>query len=275
MELGDTPWVDRAWRKLVDRVQVRDDIEEKWVPRVSNERPLRFQEYGCGAYGCVSPTEQPGVVVKLTSDASEALFVAWALTVPKPAAGLIRFHKVMAVPDATYRGRPLYVLWRDEAVDVGALDVSRQRGVGHAVHAHQLEVTYLNQLMENARQVGQALKRWRARMSDEGFVSTLQLLWDAYQAPGTLEVPKHVTVVLVAVQKAEHYMQELSRSRFKGIATALLHYLKRGVLLADVRGANVARRIQTYGSPGDWVIIDPGMSIVLNPAVEIPAIETL
>jgi hypothetical protein len=269
MELGDTPWVDRTWRSVLDRVRDRVDVEDEWLPRVSKRRPLKFEEYGCGAYGCVSPTEEPGLVVKLTSDLSEATFVSWALSIDQPKAGMIRYHKILAVPGATYRGRPVFIIWRDEAYSTGTLSQWGGFRSQYDVELSLLEST----MLPAAREVGIAVRRWRSRMTPEAFLATLGQLWSAHRQE--VAAPRHVQAVVKELQKVRGAIERLATTRFKGIALALRHYLERGVILADVRGANLGKLRGTYYEPGDWAIIDPSLAIVLNPDVDVPPIESV
>jgi len=64
-----------------------------------------FKEFGCGHYGCVFPTTVDNMVFKLTSDASEAAFVATALKLPDWPDGMIRYHRIVELSGEKHRRR--------------------------------------------------------------------------------------------------------------------------------------------------------------------------
>ena len=84
---------------------------------------MASREYGCGHYGCVLSSERPGTVLKITTDATEAHFIAAYLTLSakgiKPD-GMIEYYAIRALPE-TYRGRPTFIIWREEADTVGLI----------------------------------------------------------------------------------------------------------------------------------------------------------
>lgn len=110
------------------------EVPDKWLPKVSSMRSsggrkvtATMQEYGCGNYGCVLPTHDPKVVLKLTTDQTEAEF-ATALADKLSARVVVKYHKAVSVPEK-HKGSETYLLWRDAADRVGELlDVVKERG---------------------------------------------------------------------------------------------------------------------------------------------------
>jgi hypothetical protein len=104
-------------------------IAPQWLPRLGDVRPARgsrlsgqVKEYGCGQYGCVYPTMDPRVVLKVTSDDTEAEFardLASKLVRPICVAYYMWIHPKDATDD---RGYPVYLLWRESAKRVGEID---------------------------------------------------------------------------------------------------------------------------------------------------------
>jgi hypothetical protein len=94
-DLASTPWVDRAanatWARIVAAAPY-----PSWVPLHTTKRggKITVKEYGCGHYGCVMPTDDPEVVCKITSDATEAVFVAASATLGEPPEGIVRYHGI-------------------------------------------------------------------------------------------------------------------------------------------------------------------------------------
>lgn len=80
-----------------------------------------YQEFGCGHYGCVMPTSTPGIVFKVTTDATEAAFIAAYLSWPKHQRpnGIVGYHKLLAIKSESHLKRPVFVLLRDEAQHIG------------------------------------------------------------------------------------------------------------------------------------------------------------
>lgn len=117
------PWVTQAitaaWESLTTKVK------PEWIPRLEDVHSARghvvgdFQEYGCGAYGCVYPTLDPGVVLKVTTDETEAEFAAY-LSKDLVAPIVTTYRMVMSLP-AEHEGRRIYLLWRESADDVGGI----------------------------------------------------------------------------------------------------------------------------------------------------------
>lgn len=79
----------------------------------------KVKEYGCGVYGCVIPTLDPAIVMKLTTDDTEAQFaaqVADQLVAPI----CVNYHMVLETK-VKHERRTVYLLWRDSADDVGRI----------------------------------------------------------------------------------------------------------------------------------------------------------
>jgi hypothetical protein len=90
---------------------------------------------GCGYFGCVFPTEDPDVVMKITTDTSEAAFAATRIGAVSPSGGIARYYEGYRIPGLHYlreeklTGDPNYdfagmqervfVLWRESADPAG------------------------------------------------------------------------------------------------------------------------------------------------------------
>jgi len=101
-------------------------ISPEWFPRMDHisgagaqDIVARIKEYGCGAYGCAFPTGDPGVVMKLTTDSTEADFAAkFANSLAAPIC--VEYYAVIRLA-AQHKGRQIYLLWRESAEHVGAI----------------------------------------------------------------------------------------------------------------------------------------------------------
>jgi hypothetical protein len=113
------PWVGQALEGLFGDIQ--RDVPPEWHPVLASDKPGAWQarEYGCGTYGCVVPTHDPNVVLKLTTDDTEAEF-ARDLSAKMPPHVCVSYRLVMTTDVVQQeRDAPLFLLWRDAAEHVG------------------------------------------------------------------------------------------------------------------------------------------------------------
>ena len=115
--------------RLLTSLRYTDDEAEaahliRSIKKLQKKRHHGYKEYGCGHYGCVMPTNTPGVVFKITTDPTEAVFVAAYLSVPqhKRPVGIVPYHSILRAGGTSRGGRPVYFIWRDEAEYVGEVD---------------------------------------------------------------------------------------------------------------------------------------------------------
>jgi len=116
-----------ADRNLIAQMGIDPALYEK-TPELVPEMP----RFGCGAFGCVLPTGDDNVVLKLTHDKSEAQFAQVAVNMSAMGlfqpSGVVRYYAAAAL---TGLGRPgagdLYLLWREVAVDVGNVGGTSRR----------------------------------------------------------------------------------------------------------------------------------------------------
>jgi len=124
LPIPNPSWVTKA---LADAYETMEDrVPPKWLPKLTETGARRgrmtatLKEYGCGVYGCVLPTLDPQVVVKVTTDETEVQFateIASTLSVRVT----VDYHLAMKLA-ALREGRQVYVLWRESAEDVGKLE---------------------------------------------------------------------------------------------------------------------------------------------------------
>lgn len=111
-----------ADRGMVDPFWVQKLYDAKAnLLKLERQKPKGYREYGCGHYGCVMPTSTPGLVIKITTDQTEAAFVAAYLSM-KPngrPVGIVPYHKLLAIRSESRLKRPVFVLWREEAQHLG------------------------------------------------------------------------------------------------------------------------------------------------------------
>lgn len=116
-------WVARTLAHTFDTME--HGIPPQWMPKQDvlhakgSTLVSKVTEYGCGAYGCALPTLDPKIVLKITTDDTEAQFaekLAKTLVVPV----CVKYEAVLKT-DMTHQGRTITLLWREEAKDIGKL----------------------------------------------------------------------------------------------------------------------------------------------------------
>jgi hypothetical protein len=126
----DAPRQNPAWvtKHLADSwVTLEQEVPTQWMPKLDRtlakgkRLSAEIPEYGCGAYGCVMPTNDPKIVLKLTTDDTEAQFAA-RLAKKLPVPIVTTYELVYHLPSAKRQGRDVYLLWRESAEHVGEVD---------------------------------------------------------------------------------------------------------------------------------------------------------
>ena len=168
-------WVTRA---ISDGYETLEDrVPPRWMPRLSSVRThrgritARMKEYGCGAYGCVLPTLDDQVVLKVTTDTTEAEFAAdlsESLVVP-----VVVDYKMVARLAARHEGRDIYLLWREAADQVGALSDHPAIAEQHAAAQAAYEV-----LRHTGRTPPKEIRAWRSAVANMAKDSRLRFLAD-------------------------------------------------------------------------------------------------
>ncbi|MGL4255647.1 MAG: hypothetical protein ACRCSL_04880 [Microbacterium sp.] len=293
--LAKTPWVDRAASSVWARI-VAASPKPAWVPKHTTKRggKVTVEEFGCGHYGCVMPTSDDAVVCKITSDATEAVFVAAAMRLGfgEETEGIVRYHGVYELP-GEHRGRKTFVLWREAATEVGLPAQMRREVRRDLIVNREGRMQYINREVEAPRAYSdyeiiriENLRRYldlfedfaaaardtlkrSARESDFAAVRGYEDWAWGYvgnhdvEAVGTrmlasLTGARRIAVALRACDIIAELMQNTDGCDL--IGSALRYYLGEGILLADVHANNVGKVERTSG----WVITDPGHAVGLE-----------
>lgn len=125
--IPNPPWATKVIADVYDSLQGMG-VPARWMPRLQDvvqagddSVNAGVVEYGCGQYGCVFPTLDDKVVLKLTADDTEAEFAAHlAPTLERPIC--VRYYTVIqpeGVIDA--KRSQVYLLWRESADYVGKI----------------------------------------------------------------------------------------------------------------------------------------------------------
>jgi hypothetical protein len=223
-----------AWatHAIADAYEILEQrVPPEWMPQLDRVRPGprgtlqgKFIEFGCGKFGCVFPTLSEDTVLKITTDRSEAEFAAGAssdLTMP-----IVTEYRMVMSLAARYEGRPIYLLWREAAFNVGELGAS----IG-GKRGHEVEKT-IHEQHEAAHAVLERVVGGR----------------DARRE-------------LVAWRDAVQRMMQIPQLKF--VATGMLRELAdHGLFLGDVHGGNIGQVDREGDEP--WVVTDPGHVVVID-----------
>jgi hypothetical protein len=242
------------------------------LPKVAAGKRTAHQHYGCGVYGCVMPTSVAGVVVKVTSDPSEPELVDLVKSRLKHwPEGLAAYYGTLKLPE-TYRGRPTFVLWREEAFHVGELEklihestpakarpliALRRRLLQHLHYAAYARYTlkkssYAPALLKDAEQLlpwARTTVRWAD--IEEATDQESDVLEEHRGA-------RKLALCLVASQLISEMMVSDCGLAGAAIGKAFVQLRGVGILLADVHDSNIGV------VDGRWVITDPGHAVVLR-----------
>jgi len=211
-----------------------------------------WKEYGTGHYGTVFPTNTEGLVMKITSDPTEAAFVAAYLSLPtrERPNGIVGYHAVVQITGVTKNNRPVYVIWRDEAQHVGvsALGawVRNSRDPGYYMRSHRISIN----LLWDAKLIGDKIKNLLKKPTSTPSgqhrrAQTLERLIDSFQER-------------TGLMQSEPMAIEVGR--------AMDDMLHNGLLLADVHANNIGMPTgETLNDIGETCIItDPGHAVALD-----------
>lgn len=267
MPLGETAWVDRNLRVAWDRIAAQ--VPSDWMPLRIPGRRFAIQELGCGHYGCVAPVPRPDTVFKLTSDVTEARFVVMAQTLSETE-GIVRYFKIFALGGLEHRRRPLFVLWRQGAKDIGLLGPmhwnARATAERYGYDEYQVRnlregLQYLDKFLDWAREVRDKMGKLLKRSPRE---EVLTAVWRSFDNADPEADPRHykgVPRIGIALRKCWELAMLLQNTDVVyPLGAALGHYLDEGILLADVHSNNIGR-----DQNDQLIITDPGHAVEFHP----------
>lgn len=289
--LSNPPWADNALKlnwSLIETI-----ARERGLPLPANSGNWKFKELGCGHYGCVISTSDPGIVFKLTSDPTEAEFIKLAEPLGWPD-GIVKYHAIAPLP-FTFRKRKVFAIWREAAHEVGRLDPGGFAGRKDydARMRHDFAVN-LNRFKDHAARFRDQLKAAKdpVALLKSSKENAEKWAWDTVgveDASGVDEYGKGASVrrahgfgrrmygiierqtgarKLAASWRACWIVAEQMDSSPESdlVGGAFMFYMENGFLLADVHTGNVGKANREDYKPGQgpWVITDPGHVVVLG-----------
>jgi hypothetical protein len=293
-------WVENNLKRLWPELKRR--VTPELLPNVA-------EEYGCGHYGCVMPTVGAGTgqVVKLTSDVLEGLFIVHMMHLRQPEEGLVHYHRIIGVSGRRY-GRPLFLIWRQEAKHVGLLwnALSMRSTVpGWQKRAYEEGADYLRAYTLASKDIRNRLeyvigKRLHSNMLyGAGRAAIYAPVWNAWLAkrkrgleilwrdmPSVYEnilpysndvyriLKRHrgLDRIEVALEICRQSVEMLANTdQWYKIGNALSLLLEEGFVLADIHYDNIGLDDDNY-----LIITDPGHAAPFNPKLAtVPRMEII
>jgi hypothetical protein len=261
------PWADKILRKNWDDLSAA--LGPELLPQPALAKKKAYAYYGCGSYGCVFPTSSENLVFKLTSDSSEAAFVAAALRIGKWPSGIVRYQALFQVPYEYYQDRQVYVLVREEATSVGKLTERQAPDFVRMLDLFQAWASEAQGLLHHLSSTDQWRRRLLAEASDAAATTRKRLRKADILAAEDPRDTSFVTRMKPAIRFAysvaacdfiSQWLSQREPSSFVG--EALWFYLHQGLLLADVHLGNIGR--VERGDESVWAITDPGHMVPLE-----------
>jgi hypothetical protein len=228
-------WVGQALADTYEWLQ--QGIPSQWLPLLASVKSDgagaivgEVKEYGCGAYGCVIPTLDPKIVMKLTADETEAEFAAMISYTPLVAQICVRYPMVVETPVKDPKGARVYFLWRDAAAHVGEL----KKRLGRRANAY----------IKAQHDAGDAA--YRAIYNQEPNAGRLMTLW---------------------AESCEAMARQTEVPELRALGEGLVEvWGQQGILFGDIHPGNLGlvegRWVVT--DPGHIVVVD--RELVANPA---------
>ncbi len=236
---------------------------------------------GCGHYGCVLATADKGVVMKLTSDPTEAKFITEAMRLSLWPTGIVRYQQILPLED-THKKRPVFVIWREAAREVGqafsaALKRPRddyqtrtiyeaERRLGQWLELGRIARVLVTNATDPAKTIAaaKAKRDWAWRTFDfealEGSRLDERLVIPKYlrrwKGPDALALAIRGLGIVCEMGGSEPFMTE--------VFDALETYLNEDLLLADVHTGNLGIVDREDYTGGVKVITDPGHLVDLR-----------
>lgn len=303
---NNPPWADRLLNENWDAIQasMRDrGLPLEWLPTHSHGRTKVHpsKELGCGYYGCVYATDAPDVVCKVTTDISEAMFIAIVKNMETAGEilpqGLVRYFDILALQGKRGK-RDAFILWREEAFGFGfgITPAEFLKDDPDENYRRRLWSEFEDQLfgfLKGARVVREEIKKRKKRMNEEeywnwveGQFAEVDKNWSEFYetlytgghfsrfrfSPSihhgipylSAKHPLNLAFKLFMLFDSADKMVNSNGSYL--IGEAFKFFLEKKIILADVHMANIAfvNRDDPDFASGIPIIVDPGHAVFLS-----------
>lgn len=280
--LRNPVWADRVLNTQGDEARkyaAKHNLPSP-IPRVEPDVRGRqkWLEFGCGTYGCVYPTGNPGIVVKVTHDADEVALAKLLMKLgDKAPAGIVRYFGAFNT-DMSQGGADVHLLWREEALEIGyrgpmAGELAKLQEFASLARAAMERGLERHDVAGRVKHAGGILAKMGMllpgcadcvdvmvgdRMTDVRNVAHVASDVAKDMGLGNVAPTKFDAYAFIAAagwMAAELVAKKLAASKdLRLVGEAFLEMSGKGMLMADVRDENLGRVER------GWVIIDPGYS---------------
>jgi len=263
------PWTTRALARDWSAMQAQ--VAPEWMPVFSKphaskkgELVVTLDALGCGAYGCVLPTSDPAVVLKVTSDDSEAKFATEILPDKSEIAkdGFVHYLDTAAL-HSEHKGSELTALWRQSAEDVGNLADVEPDLVPLVDHSWSVAQVALEQIVTAGEDADDLLQEAAAIPADPANIFEANIDLEGYEVADQIyDSGTDAEQVARALDYFRSANEQMKGTPLARVGAALNALLDEGVFVGDVHEGNLGRVVDDDGNE-DWVITDPGNVIIL------------
>lgn len=224
-----------------------------------SKRKASYVEYGCGHFGCVLPTATPGLVLKITSDLSEAMLVAKLIGIREMPEGLVRYESVVML-EGKYRGRPTFAIWREEAHDVGFL-LGKLPTDPYQLRIQREFVSNLMSFRRHARVVFKYVDQADDQVAAvKRIQENMERAWTLVRNGAVGRYVGPIRAAMSAVHCEDIAMTMENEPFAYHVGAALGRLLEEGMILSDVHLGNLGKVRRSDGDERELVVItDPGV----------------
>lgn len=227
-------------------------------------------ELGEGVYGVVYETDSLDCVFKLTTDSSEAHFIATAIKLRKERgvdpAGIVDYRAVFALPEK-HDGSEIFITWREKAVSVGLPENVAKSDHSMIKFIEAMAAFYEASEGDPNRHDPGAF--WLAVEQQENTSEKEYWHWlkervalanKMIDGKGLLSKSEMANRLFFAYVAAE--VMEESGVDGKHVGHALRTYFENGVLISDLHANNVGL-VERHGKR-KWVLTDCGHCLIID-----------
>lgn len=312
------PWASKIYAQVCD--EIHEKVESLGLPTPMEDTPtsrgtcVLDPELGAGHYGVVYRTIRNDTVFKITTDETEAHFVSLLPRLremgvdPK---GIVKYFGIFGV-ESTHKGRPVYVLWREAAENVGKVSTVFCEGSGRVAkdpylcRQYGIFERYLGTWQEFCRFIREIYLNAKKKADPEDFwiwvdqqMRSIEQervwelgdsIWETHKekirvhADSMFDIrqrlARHPQKFAILVHIAERIAEEMTNENVAyQVGRTFGEYLEAGILMADVHLGNLgfvaARPDDNDFNPSMPVITDPGHVLILRRDLAQSTIERL
>lgn len=280
--IENPPWVDRVLRTHWAALNAASPVPLYDLERFGGRaHEVRYggEELGCGSYGCVLDTKDPGVVFKLTTDPTEAQFITEAMRLGEPPTGIVRYLQILPLEDS-HKNRPVFAIWREAARGVGSqlgyylrndydrrIAAEAEHRLGQWIYVARIARTIVHNARHPSATIADAKQNENWAWQDFEFETIEHSRLDLHQIITKYFSRWRGGQKLAMCLRALEVVSEMGENEafMPEVFGALGFYLDAGLLLADIHWGNIGKVFDREDyQDGVRVITDPGHLVDLR-----------